>query len=115
MTKPVILTVRYTPPGAPDDDALHPVLHASPGARLALQLDARSAPAPADIPAQAAPDWQAPGLPADCASGTEPHLLTDPHAHARIKYGLSQGWTQRRIGEFAGRSATVVNRVSKRK
>ncbi|MET9915300.1 hypothetical protein ABZZ74_53340 [Streptomyces sp. NPDC006476] len=32
---------------------------------------------------------------------------------ARIDYGLTQEWTQRRIGEFAGRSATVVNRRKK--
>lgn len=28
-------------------------------------------------------------------------------------YGLTQEWTQRRIGEFAGRSATIVNRRKK--
>lgn len=27
-----------------------------------------------------------------------------------VDYGLTQEWTQRRIGEFAGRSATIVNR-----
>ncbi|MEU8623200.1 helix-turn-helix domain-containing protein [Streptomyces sp. NPDC048623] len=119
MAEPVIVTVHYTPPGAPDTDSLHLELHAEPGARLTVHLGTPARPlTSADIPAQPQPeppDWNRPGLPADCAPGTEPALLTDTQAHARIQYGLSQGWTQRRIGEFAGRSATVVNRVSKKK
>ncbi|MEU3342866.1 hypothetical protein [Streptomyces sp. NPDC006668] len=45
--------------------------------------------------------------------GRAPELLTDSQVIARIDYGLTQEWTQRRIGEFAGRSATVVNRRKK--
>ncbi|MBK3647818.1 hypothetical protein, partial [Streptomyces sp. MBT33] len=67
-------------------------------------------PAPAAGPAK---DWDLPGLPADCAPGRAPELLTDSQVTARIDYGLTQEWTQRRIGEFAGRSATVVNRRKK--
>ncbi|WP_217207762.1 hypothetical protein [Streptomyces sp. AC550_RSS872] len=64
-------------------------------------------------PTGPAKDWDLPGLPADCAPGRTPELLTDTQVNARIDYGLTQGWTQRRIGEFAGRSATVVNRRKK--
>ncbi|MFJ2477734.1 hypothetical protein ACIOWI_32975 [Streptomyces sp. NPDC087659] len=46
MFRPATLTVRYTPPGAPDDDAFHLELHAAPGARLALQLGCASSPTP---------------------------------------------------------------------
>ncbi len=67
-------------------------------------------PAPAAGPVK---DWDLPGLPADCAPGRAPELLTDSQVTARIDYGLTQEWTQRRIGEFAGRSATVVNRRKK--
>jgi hypothetical protein len=57
-------------------------------------------------------DWDMPGLPADCAPGRAPELLTDEQARARIVYGLSRTvWTQRRIGQFAGRSATTVNKI----
>ncbi|GAB3006854.1 hypothetical protein GCM10023080_085750 [Streptomyces pseudoechinosporeus] len=57
-------------------------------------------------------DWD---LPADCAPGRAPELLTDEQAHARIVYyALTRtDWTQRRIGGFAGRSATTVNKVKK--
>jgi hypothetical protein len=58
-------------------------------------------------------DWDLPGLPADCAPGRAPELLTDAQVNARIDYGLTQEWAQLRIGEFAGRSATVVNRRKK--
>ncbi|MFJ5851250.1 hypothetical protein [Streptomyces sp. NPDC092903] len=65
----------------------------------------------ADLPPpRSSQDWDQPGLPADCAPGRAPGLLTDAQAHARMDYGLAQGWTQRRTGAFAGRSATVVNR-----
>ncbi|MET8725503.1 hypothetical protein, partial [Streptomyces misionensis] len=67
----------------------------------------RPAPQPAPAPAGPVKDWDLPGLPADCAPGRAPELLTDSQVTARIDYGLTQGWTQRRIGEFAGRSATV--------
>lgn len=73
----------------------------------------RPAPQPAPAPAGPVKDWDLPGLPADCAPGRAPKLLTDAQVTARIDYGLTQGWTQRRIGEFAGRSATVVNRRKK--
>ncbi|MFD6783557.1 helix-turn-helix domain-containing protein [Streptomyces diastaticus] len=118
MAEPVIVTMRYTPPGAPDTESLHLELHTEPGARLTVHLGrhARSLTS-VDIPAQPQPeqpDWDRPNLPADCAPGIKPVLLTDTQAHARIHYGLSQGWTQRRTGEFAGRSAAVVNRVSRK-
>ena len=58
-------------------------------------------------------DWDLPGLPAGCAPGRAPELLTDTQVNARIDYGFTQEWTQRRIGEFAGQSATVVNRRKK--
>ncbi|MCX4581372.1 hypothetical protein OHB41_51430 [Streptomyces sp. NBC_01571] len=120
MADSVIVTVHYIPPGASDTDSLRLELHAEPGARLTVHLGAHRPPAPAsaDIPAQPQPaspashplpqDSDLPGLPADCAPGTRPALLTDTQAHARIRYGLSQGWTQRRIGEFAGRKLALV-------
>lgn len=109
---------------------------AAPAATLpasAPQAPARPTTAPAPAPARpqvsarvpepqtapAAParplaDWQRPDLPASCAPGRRPELLTDAQREARIEYGLSQeDWSQRRIGEFAGRSATVVNRRKK--
>ncbi|MEV6463054.1 hypothetical protein AB0M66_31055 [Streptomyces albidoflavus] len=64
-------------------------------------------------PARPLADWERPELPAECAPGRRPVLLTDDQVTARIAYGISQGWSQRRIGEFAGRSATVVNRRKK--
>ncbi|WP_406723373.1 helix-turn-helix domain-containing protein (plasmid) [Streptomyces althioticus] len=119
----MIVTVHYTPPGASDTDSLHLELHAEPGARLALQLGARRPSAPADIPAQAQPadplpppppasphDWDLPGLPADCAPGRKPELLTEAQATARLRYGYDQGWTQRRIGAFAGRATGTVHK-----
>lgn len=63
-------------------------------------------------PAGPVKDWDLPGLPADCAPGRVPELLTEAQVRARIMYGLARtDWTQRRIGVFAGRSATVVNRL----
>ncbi|MGW6648218.1 hypothetical protein ACWF80_38025, partial [Streptomyces iakyrus] len=64
-------------------------------------------------PAGPVKDWDLPDLPADCAPGRAPELLTDTQVTARIDYGITQEWTQRRVGEFAGRSATVVNRRKK--
>lgn len=64
-------------------------------------------------PARPLADWERPELPAECIPGRRPVLLTDDQVIARIAYGISQGWTQRRTGEFAGRSATVVNRRKK--
>lgn len=61
-------------------------------------------PTPQPAPARPTRDWDLPGLPADCAPGRKPELLTDAQVTARIDYGLTQEWTQRRIGEFAGRS-----------
>ncbi|MER8062493.1 MULTISPECIES: hypothetical protein [unclassified Streptomyces] len=41
-----------------------------------------------------------------------PELLADEQARAGIAYGLTRtDWTQRRIGAFAGRSATTLNKV----
>ncbi|MEV6134315.1 hypothetical protein AB0M05_47260 [Streptomyces violaceusniger] len=79
----------------------------SASARVTSRIEADPEPAP---PAGPVKDWQLPGLPADCAPGRAPELLTDAQVTARMNYGLDQEWTQRRIGEFAGRSATVVNR-----
>ncbi|MFI1840320.1 hypothetical protein [Streptomyces olivaceoviridis] len=104
-------------PAAPRKDATASVAAAqaaAPGrvtARIEDQED-KSAPA-APQPKGPVKDWDLPGLPADCAPGRAPELLTDTQVTARIDYGLTQGWTQRRIGEFAGRSATVVNRRKK--
>ncbi|MFJ1610452.1 hypothetical protein ACIOHS_45190 [Streptomyces sp. NPDC088253] len=65
-----------------------------------------------ELPATPVKDWELPELPADCAPGRVPDLLTDEQARARVVYGLTRtDWTQRRIGEFAGRSATTVNKV----
>ncbi|MEW1854654.1 DUF2637 domain-containing protein [Streptomyces albidoflavus] len=64
-------------------------------------------------PARPLADWERPELPAECIPGRRPVLLTDEQVTARIAYGVSRGWTQRRIGEFAGRSAAVVNRRKK--
>ncbi|MFC5157025.1 hypothetical protein [Streptomyces amakusaensis] len=68
---------------------------------------------PADLPQprSTAQDPNLLDLPAECGPGRPPELLTDAQAHARILYGLTQDWTQRRIGKFAGRSATTVNKV----
>ncbi|MFI2026080.1 helix-turn-helix domain-containing protein [Streptomyces olivaceoviridis] len=108
----MIVTVQYTPPDAPHSDSLHLQLHAEPGARLTVRL---STPAltSADIPVPTPPsphDWDLPGLPADCAPGRVPDLLTDAQAAARLRYGYDQGWTQRRIAAFAGRGAATVHR-----
>lgn len=55
MADPVIVTVQYTPPGAADSLRLE--LHAEPGARLTLQLGARTTPA--SVPTQPQPtDWE---------------------------------------------------------
>ncbi|TXR91757.1 hypothetical protein EAO73_35840 [Streptomyces sp. col6] len=67
---------------------------------------------PADLPQpRSSHDWDLPGLPAGCAPGRAPGLLTEEQSRARIRYGLDHGWTQRRIGRFAGRSATTVSKV----
>lgn len=58
-------------------------------------------------------DWDLPGLPADCAPGREPALLTDSQAHARIGYGHANGWAQRRVATFAGRSPSTVHKHMK--
>ncbi|WP_190175527.1 DUF2637 domain-containing protein [Streptomyces nitrosporeus] len=76
-------------------------------ARLDEHQEEEAKPAPAAGPVK---DWDLPGLPATCAPGMRPELLTDTQVTARMDYGITQGWTQRRTGEFAGRSATVVNR-----
>ncbi|SEB29568.1 hypothetical protein SAMN04490357_0016 [Streptomyces misionensis] len=135
MADPVIVTVQYTPPGAADSLRLE--LHAEPGARLTLQLGARTTPA--SVPTQPQPtdwedlsgrpkppaspdwadlsgirDWDLPGLPAECAPGRRPELLTDSQVTARLRYGYEQGWTQRRIGAFAGRAAGTVHKYVER-
>ncbi|MFF3558406.1 hypothetical protein ACFYXL_33895 [Streptomyces tsukubensis] len=98
---------------APRQDAPAALPAAAPGpARVTARVDEHQEdePAPAAGPVK---DWDLPGLPADCAPGRAPELLTDAQVNARIDYGLTQEWTQRRTGEFAGRSATVVNRRKK--
>ncbi len=79
-------------------------------ARVTARLDDEHQEQPPTKPAGPVKDWDLPGLPADCAPGRTPELLTDAQVVARMTYGITQGWTQRRTGEFAGRSATVVNR-----
>ncbi|MFE3152807.1 hypothetical protein ACFXJ6_40240 [Streptomyces sp. NPDC059218] len=55
-------------------------------------------------------DWDIPGLPADCAPGRAPELLTDTQAHARIRYGHEHDWSQRRVATFAGRSPSTIHK-----
>ncbi|MFG2716577.1 hypothetical protein ACGFX2_39600 [Streptomyces goshikiensis] len=82
--------------------------HTGP-ARVTARVDHQEQPPAPQRPA--AKDWDQPGLPAELRPGVAPALLTEEQSRARIVYGLSQEWTQRRIGEFAGRSATTVNKV----
>ncbi|MFE2945240.1 hypothetical protein ACFXKG_40380 [Streptomyces sp. NPDC059255] len=112
--------------------ARHADIHATaPQARtepLAPILAARTAPAAGTVhariekehqdqrsvpqcPATPPKDWEHDDIPTEAAPGIAPALLTDEQSRARIRYGLAQEWTQRRIGEFAGRSATTVNKV----
>lgn len=105
-------------PAAPRKDATAPVTAAAqtaPGRVTARIEDQEDKPAPAAGPAPAAPvdDWDLPGLPADCAPGRTPELLTDAQAHARIRYGYAQGWAQRRVAAFAGRSPSTVHKHMK--
>ncbi|MFH8477228.1 hypothetical protein [Streptomyces sp. NPDC018000] len=79
-------------------------------ARVDTEQREQPTPAPAK-PAGPVKDWELPGLPAEVRPGVEPVMLTDEQSRARIRYGLGRGWTQRRVGEFAGRSATTVNKV----
>ncbi|MFJ2645047.1 hypothetical protein [Streptomyces sp. NPDC087511] len=65
---------------------------------------------PAAAPAGPVKDWDLPGLPADCAPGRAPELLTDTQAHARIRYGHEHGWSQRRVATFAGRSPSTIHK-----
>ncbi|MEW1552179.1 DUF2637 domain-containing protein [Streptomyces tsukubensis] len=81
-----------------------------PAAPADSQIWERPAPAPAAGPAK---DWNLPGLPADCAPGRTPELLTDTQAHARIRYGHANGWAQRRVATFAGRSPSTVHKHMK--
>ncbi|MEU1276541.1 hypothetical protein [Streptomyces sp. NPDC005799] len=96
----------------PAGPAPAPVAAAQTGpARVTASVDEhQERPAP---PAGPVKDWNLPGLPETCAPGSAPVLLTEVQVAARIGYGLTLEWTQRRIGEFAGRSATVVNRRKK--
>ncbi|GAA2913124.1 hypothetical protein GCM10010524_50190 [Streptomyces mexicanus] len=138
MAEPVIVTVHYTPPGAPDTGTLHLELHADPGARLTVHLGTRHATPP--VPTQPEPpdwedlsgrpeprfkgqdeadlsgifDWDLADLPADCAPGRKPELLTGAQAVARIRYGYEQGWSQRRIASFAGRSPSTAHKYVER-
>lgn len=80
-------------------------------ARVDQDQDQEQPPAAPKPPAGPVKDWDQPGLPAEVRPGIAPVMLTDDQSRTRIRYGLNQGWTQRRIGEFAGRSATTVNKV----
>ncbi|NEA14266.1 hypothetical protein [Streptomyces halstedii] len=79
--------------------------------RVTARLDNEHQEQPPAKPAGPVKDWNLPGLPAEVRPGIDPVMLTDEQSRTRIRYGLNQGWTQRRIGEFAGRSATTVNKV----
>ncbi|MFD9684075.1 hypothetical protein ACFWAD_29685 [Rhodococcus sp. NPDC059969] len=74
--------------------------------------------APQHPPAPPAPrasdDWEKLNLPPQCAPHMAPALLTEEQAQARIAYGLALGWTQRRIAQFAGKSAATVNKANKK-
>ena len=74
---------------------------------------ARPASAGPQLPAALPKDWELPGLPAETGPGLRPEVLTHTQVEARIRYGLAQEWTQRRIGEFAGRSAATVHKAAK--
>lgn len=81
-------------------------------ARVTARLDHQEQPPTApQRPAGPVKDWDLPGLPTEVRPGVDPVMLTDEQSRTRIRYGLNQGWTQRRTGEFAGRSATTVNKV----
>ncbi|RPK78694.1 hypothetical protein EES47_30165 [Streptomyces sp. ADI98-12] len=91
---------------------------AAPASAVAAEAPSRPqvtarVPESQTAPARPLADWERPELPAECVPGRRPVLLTDDQVTARIAYGISQGWSQRRIGEFAGRSATAVNRRKK--
>ncbi|WP_107489508.1 DUF2637 domain-containing protein [Streptomyces sp. rh34] len=88
--------------------------HPAPGRVTArVDEDQEQPPTAPKPPAGPVKDWELPGLPTDVRPGVAPIMLTDEQSHIRIRYGLDQGWSQRRIGEFAGRSATTVNKVAK--
>ncbi|MFD9684077.1 hypothetical protein ACFWAD_29695 [Rhodococcus sp. NPDC059969] len=78
-----------------------------------VTTESQEQPAPAQQPAGPVKDWDIPGLPADCAPGQKPDLLTDNQAHARIRYGHANGWAQRRVATFAGRSPSTIHKHMK--
>ncbi|MFE0778783.1 helix-turn-helix domain-containing protein [Streptomyces sp. NPDC058861] len=82
--------------------------------RVTARIDA---PAESDgeekAPAGPVQDWELPGLPAEVRPGVEPIMLTESQVHTRIQYGHSQGWSQRRVAAFAGRSPSTINKHMK--
>lgn len=64
-------------------------------------------PAPAAGPVK---DWDLPGLPKEAGPGLRPEVLTDAQSLARIRYGHENGWAQRRVAAFAGRSPSTVHK-----
>ncbi|MFB7032276.1 MULTISPECIES: helix-turn-helix domain-containing protein [unclassified Streptomyces] len=105
-------------PVAPREPAPAPagaVAAAQPTApRVTARIDA---PAESEgqekAPAGPVQDWELPGLPAEVRPGVAPIMLTESQAHTRIQYGHSQGWSQRRVAAFAGRSPSTVNKHMK--
>jgi hypothetical protein len=52
-------------------------------------------------------------LPKETGPGLRPEVLTDAQALARIRYGHENGWAQRRVAAFAGRSPSTVHKLMK--
>lgn len=108
-------------PAAPRQDATAVMAAAqtTPGRVTARIEDQKAKPAtdpderPAPVPAGPVKDWDLPGIPSDCAPGRAPELLNDAQAHARIRYGHANGWAQRRVATFAGRSPSTVHKHMK--
>ncbi|WP_327278455.1 helix-turn-helix domain-containing protein (plasmid) [Streptomyces sp. NBC_01224] len=95
-------------PARKDVTASVAAAHAAAG-RVSARVDVVDQEPPAE---KAGPvkDWDLAGLPADCAPGRAPELLTDTQAHARIRYGHKHGWSQRRVATFAGRSPSTIHK-----
>ncbi|WP_332010494.1 hypothetical protein OH736_45985 (plasmid) [Streptomyces sp. NBC_01650] len=97
-------------PARKDATASVAAAHATAGrvsARVDVDVVDQESPAEKAGPVK---DWDLAGLPADCAPGRAPELLTDTQAHARIRYGHKNGWSQRRVATFAGRSPSTIHK-----
>ncbi|WP_032774063.1 helix-turn-helix domain-containing protein, partial [Streptomyces sp. NRRL F-3218] len=79
-------------------------------ARVDQDEDQEQPPAAPKPPAGPVKDWDRPGLPDQVRPGIDPIMLTDDQARARIRYGHTQGWSQRRVATFAGRSPSTVHK-----